>query len=79
MAIYISIKKTDEQDTHADNAFGLDGRSLGVLRISKSSGDVVLLKETEGDADLRIYSCAAYKIKKYWANEEYPAITCWAS
>ena len=79
MAIDISIKKTDEQDSHADDAFALDGRQPGLLRITKGSGDVTMITATEGDADLGVYSRAAYKIKKYGAKGEYPPITCWAS
>ncbi len=79
MAIYISIKKTDEQESHADYAYALDGRQPGLLRISKDSGDVSMIRATEGDTDLGVYSCAAYKIKKYWAKGEFPPVTCWAS
>jgi hypothetical protein len=79
MAIYIAIRKIDENANTVDYTFGLSEGADGRLRLDKVSGQVSLLQAAPGDHQNRFYGRAAHKVRKHWEDGEIPDKTCWAS
>lgn len=55
------------------------GQSKGVLRILKSTGEIVLLEAMDLDTENKCFSRAARKVRQHWAASELPERTQWAS
>ena len=89
----IVIEKHNETDNDATYRFVADiwepdpeirgrsriaGQTAGLLRIIKSSGDVLLDQPMPEDTNDRRFSRAARKIKQHWDRNEYPEKTMFA-
>jgi hypothetical protein len=79
MATYIVIRKIQETKDSAEYGFGKSEDQLGILKINKLTGEVLLVKEAPGINSNSLYEKAAYKIRKHWESGELPENTCWAS
>ena len=54
------------------------GQAAGLMRIVRTSGEVLLDQPMPGDSNERRFNSAARKIKQHWANGEYPEKTIFA-
>ena len=79
MAMYIAIRKLNENDTMVCYSFGIEDNSTGRLEIDKASGQVRIVDQAPEDESSRISSRAAHKLRQHWEKGEYPDSTCWAS
>lgn len=79
MALYVLIQKKAEDASFTDYEFGPSEDRLGVLRLSKESGEISVITEVPGDSK-QLYSLPAQrKILQHWQDGECPDRTCWAS
>jgi hypothetical protein len=79
VAIYILIRKTDESDEFATYEFGPSEDRCGALRVTKASGETVVLAEVPGDEKSTYSLRACRKIYLHWKAGEFPDRTCWAA
>ena len=79
MAFYIEIEKISDDGSKAEYRFRGDHGSVGRFEIDKSSGDVQLLEEMEGDSSGASFKRASMKIKKSWMKGDLPDFAEWAS
>jgi hypothetical protein len=79
MAIYIAIRKLDEDDIRVAYSFGVAEDKTGRMEIDKGSGQVRVVHQAPDDESSHISSRAAHKLREHWQKGEYPASTCWAS
>ena len=79
MAIYISIKKIEEDHISVVYEFSLTNGNPGRFKISKGTWDTTLLEPLPNDTDSRMFARAAHKIRKHLKKGEIPETTCWAS
>jgi hypothetical protein len=79
MALYIEIRKTEENSSEVIYTFSTDLSGLGKVSIHKKTGDCNILKEPENDVEHILSSRVCRKLAKHWQKGEFPDITCWAS
>lgn len=79
MAVYISIRQTNDTTEFAEYSFSLSADRTGRLKINKTTGETELLESISNDEQNGLYSRAAHKVKKHWQNGDLPKETCWAS
>ena len=79
MAIYVGIRKLNANDDFAEYSFGPTEEEVGRLRINKSSGEVEILEEVEGDDSKKYSTRAARKLTLHFRKNEFPDSTCFAS
>ncbi len=77
MAVYVGIRKLEEDSASATYAFGLRDPFDGRLRISKETGEVEVIREDP--LSVRSARYAARKVFVHWRDGELPDATCWAS
>jgi len=79
MAIYVLIRKKEENDSAVKYEFGPTEERLGVLEIAKDSGEVSVLTEVPDDGE-QVFSLRAHrKVIQHWRQGQFPDETCWAS
>lgn len=81
MAVLVDIKRMTEERSYADYSFTVaEATRPGILRIDKTTGDIVLIQPIEGSvaADENFHR-AAYKIRQYWKRGILPETAVWAS
>jgi hypothetical protein len=79
MAIYIAIRKIEETENTVSFSYSSVESQLGAVKLCKSSGEVSLAEPAPNDAQGRLFSRVAFKLKKHWEKGEFPDKTCWAS
>jgi hypothetical protein len=80
MALYIPIRKVDEDSQSARYTFGEPGTATGLASVDKASGTVEILKGSVGDeATEHVVARVKHKLHQHWRKGEYPVATCWAS
>jgi hypothetical protein len=79
MALFIEIRKIQENDSSAEFAFGTSADREGRFSFQKTNGEAVLLRECPGDEARRLFARAAHKVKEHWKGGALPEQTCWAS
>ena len=79
MATYVKIQKVKEDSASADYEVGPNEGVVGILRISKETGEMDILREVPGD-DTKSYSIRANrKLVLHFREGEFPDVTCVAS
>jgi PleD family two-component response regulator len=80
MALYIPIRKVDEDSRSARYSFGEPGAATGMVSIDKASGAVESLGDVAGDEAMEhVVARVEHKLRQHWQRGEYPETTCWAS
>lgn len=75
MTIYVHIYKTAETPQFVDYAFSPEDGVVGVLRITRATGDMNLCTPCPGDDTNTIYQCACKAVWNHWAVGKYPQTT----
>jgi hypothetical protein len=89
IGLQIAIRQTDNNDDSAVYEFfvrpGRGGLALGettgrpgTVRLTKATGEVVLVEPCPDDRDDILLSRVVGKLKRHWKKEEYPETTWWA-
>ena len=79
MAVYVGIRKVASGDQFVEYEFGPNEEQVGLLRISKATGETDVLQAVPGD-DQGTYSImATRKVVQHYQKGEFPEKTCWAS
>ncbi len=80
MALYMPIRKVDEDSRAARYSFGRPGGATGLVSVDKASGAVEVLGDVEGDeTTANDVARVKHKLRQHWQRDEYPETTCWAS
>lgn len=79
MAIYVGIRKIEEDAEYVTYEFGPNEERVGSIRLTKEDGQMEVISEVPDD-DKRAYSpCAKRKLLLHWRKQEFPEKTCFAS
>ncbi|MCA9214179.1 MAG: hypothetical protein KDB27_14005 [Planctomycetales bacterium] len=79
MAIYIKISKISEDSAYATYEFGPNEQRVGQIRVTKDTGEMIVLSEVPGDEKNAYAPPAQRKLLVHWRKGEFPDTTCWAS
>ncbi len=78
MAVYIEITKVSECDSEA--LYRYETRSgAGKFSVSKSTGEIRVIEQLEGDEQGKLFARAAHKIQRAFEHGELPDREEWAS
>jgi hypothetical protein len=77
-ATYRFVASIWEPDPEIRGRLRIAGQAEGLLRIIKSTGEVLLDQPMPGDTHDRRFSSAAHKIREHWKQNEYPEKTMFA-
>ncbi|MBK9974472.1 MAG: hypothetical protein IPP14_06835 [Planctomycetes bacterium] len=75
MTIYVHIWKSAETPQAVDYSFSPEDGVVGVLRITRATGDMNLCQPCPGDETNTIYQCACKAVWNHWAVGNYPQTT----
>jgi hypothetical protein len=78
MAIYIPIRKTKEDSDFAEYSFDV-GDCTGELRIDKLTGECSEISAVQVANASEFVARVIFKLRKHWAQNEYPELTSWSS
>ncbi len=78
MAFYIEMDKITDTEEYVDYSFGR-GTDIGVLRLNKVRGTLMVLSVCPLDQDGGWSQRASMKLARLWKEGVYPEKTQWAS
>lgn len=79
MAFSVHINKSHEDNQFVYYKYGSTGMKFGLIKISKSNGDVFLIENAESDESGAQAKRAGWKLMRHWKDGELPDETYWAS
>ncbi len=79
MAFYIDIKKASETEDTVTYCYSAINGQDGEFLITKSSGEIRIIRLAVGDENEQLFRRAAHKITKHFREGGLPDSTCWAS
>ncbi|MBX3474391.1 MAG: hypothetical protein KF754_08410 [Planctomycetes bacterium] len=75
MTIYIHIWKSGQDDLAVEYSFSPEDGVVGVLRITRATGQMHLAQPCPGDDTNTIFQCACKAVWNQWAVGKYPDVT----
>lgn len=79
LGLCISIEKVSEDASCVIYRYFTEGNAGALARMSKATGEVSLECASTDDSDAFLFGRVAFKLKKHWANWEFPDATWWAA
>jgi hypothetical protein len=79
LGLQIAIWKVSDNASFVEYSYETRGSGEGLVRVNRSTGEVVLVRPSAGDGEGLLFSRVAYKLKKHWDAGELPESTHWAS
>jgi hypothetical protein len=80
MALFIEIRKIEDNDEKAVYSFYLDESGTGgKVAILKSTGECEIIERPLNDHENKLGGRVCIKLIQHWRNNEFPEVTCWAS
>lgn len=75
MTVYIHIWRVAESEAAVDYAFSPEDGVVGVMRVTRATGELNLVTPCPGDDTNTFYQCACKAVWNHWAVGKLPETT----
>lgn len=79
MAVYIEIKKQEDKAVEVIYSYETEACEPGLLSITKTNGEVRLIKGSASKNDKMLFARASHKVKNAFMQGSLPDLLIWAS
>ncbi len=79
LGLQIMVRRVSLDASSAEYTYNTRGNAHGLVRVDRTTGEVILVRAAPDDGEGLLFSRVAFKLKKHWHEGDLPERTHWAS